>query len=89
MVERAARQICQDQGLDPDVLVVRNRHTQFTRTGHVVVGNTMPAWQIYAGMVHGVIESMREPTDAVMNAFRCASREEWAAAIDAALSPGE
>jgi len=75
MVERVARAMCVADGCNPDALP----NEDYADGSEVL-------WMTYGTMARAAIAAMREPTEAIMEAFSAASTDEWRAAIDAAIA---
>lgn len=68
MIEKAARAMCIVEGLDPDVLCYRSMPQKYAN-GLFVAPNPLmcyPAWTFNVIAARATIETMREPTEAMI-----------------------
>lgn len=82
LIERAARRLCIEDGVDPDL--------PCPGLGRIIpVGETWPAWRVRERMVRAVLEEIREPTEAMVDAGWGTRNDDphgcWRSMINAAL----
>lgn len=89
LIEACARVLCEAAGRDPDCITHGSSMAQTGGMNFTAVYKR--AWQQHVGQARAMLRAMREPSETMLAAMCRAEdagtkRDEWQAAIDAALS---
>lgn len=71
-LERAARALCDDRGLDPDGLEPGNApYADDTEVvdGHLAGGPAFKIWRLFVDQARTVLQAIREPSEAMQRKF--------------------